>query len=1000
MKFLKNIYSHKQNDKSSDYFIGFVDEFNNGTITGWSCTKDFKKTEVNLYIDGNFVSKKQANIHRPDLRSIKVGNGDHGYEFQVPKKYMGQKELKVKVVAEYKKLTGELGSKVFNIHKSEKNINAVKLGSIDRFVSNKVHGWLGSLNEDVYPYVTANGKPCEIEVYGIERKDVQGKTGLTANTGFVARLPECKYENIDFKLHAITLQGIELIDQKTIRGGSLVPDSISAVFDALEISNQKDSVGIVVWEGTHNPIGRAQVLYNVLKAHRPTIIISFNIGFSDKPVWQPLLNSDCKVLMLPWKDREMYAKLFREIGLNFDLVWVCKPRYPALVLAEYISHENTRYIVDLDDNELEMSSSKAAEEKPYGLLSAKMAQRYIDQLPVRSVASKTLQDDFGGELIRHARQFNTVKRVRATDLASEIRVGFIGTVRPHKGVVEAAKAIKALNERKGYKIKFVVGGIYDPASIRSELIALGCEVHGEIDSSRLEYHLQNMDVVITGFPDSNANKEILRYQISSKIGDGLSNERPVLVPEGASVNDLNNVPGVYLFNGINFERMLEKAIAHSEPVTLDQQFSLPWNYEQFLKLEAQAYSSSPTGKQLFRRHTEPKLVVSPERKKVVLVWKQHDTGLYGRRVDHIARLFAANDIEVTCLEIISPEQFARYEKESVRIDSDFRYIIDDYRQKREGHREDGIFYKSISIDHTQDTDSGLKRFLLEKKIYPTNSMVILFPAVPDWKTVTKVFNGYPIICDVVDNQLGWEKKQPLALLQQYKYLMDISQCVIFNSEENRKFFERAGFLKGLDVKVIPNWYSLPLGYKPKLQVNTVTSSDKSAKPVIDIVYSGNMNDRFDWDTVARIPKEVDVPVMIHLIGNCQRALDKMAYILDDPSIIYHGPMREADLLEFLKRCDLAIMPHVRDEHSGFMNPMKVNMYQAIGLPCVASAMPGVDFKGLHIFESHSSDVFICNISKFIKSFNRVSQSYVAATEENGDSSLIYLLFINGFFNGR
>lgn len=126
-----------------------------------------------------------------------------------------------------------------------------------------------------------------------------------------------------------------------------------------------------------------------------------------------------------------------------------------------------------------------------------------------------------------------------------------------------------------------------------------------------------------------------------------------------------------------------------------------------------------------------------------------------------------------------------------------------------------------------------------------------------------------------------------------------------------------------------------------------------------------MNDRFDWDTVFRIPKEVDFPVRIHLIGNCQRALDTMIDILDDPSIIYHGPMRESDLLEFMKECDLAIMPHIFDEHSEFMNPMKVNMYQAINLPCVASAMPGVDFAAEGLYQASSSDDFIKQLVRVI-----------------------------------
>jgi glycosyltransferase involved in cell wall biosynthesis len=978
--------------------IGCIDEYLNGFISGWACTSDFNKIEVSLYIDDKFILTALSNIYRSDLESEKMGDGAYGYLLAVPNKYFDGKIHNIKVFSKIDQVNIKEWGKtlkfplqhdekiktVTDIQTENKKMIATNshvellvnsaddddyiLGSIDAFSGDQVTGWLGCKSEDVYPYITANGKPCEVTEHGLERKDVHKKIGLPEKIGFVAKLPNTKFGNIEFKLHAISMKGISYIEKKYIIGGCLVPNSIATVFEALEISKQDDSVGIVVWEGTHNPIGRAQVLYNVIKKHRPTLVIAFDIGFSTEPVWQPLVNSDCQALILPWKDRELYAKLFKSIGLNFDLIWICKPRYPALVLAEYLSHADTRYIVDLDDNELEMSSSKAAEVKPYGLLSAKMAQKYIDKLLVRSVASKTLKDDFGGLLVRHARKENSVKRQRITDLRKEIRVGFIGTIRPHKGVVEAAKAIKQLNVRKGYKIKFVVGGIYDPTSIRSELIKLGCEIHGKIDSARLNMHLQKLDLIITGFPDDNANKEILKYQISSKVGDGLANERPVLVPDGASVKDLAKVKGIYLFDAINFERILEKAITHTKSILLDKQFKLDFNYKQFLDLEAQTHRLSPRGEDLFRIKPVLEKPELASKQNVILVWKQHDTGLYGRRVDHLARSLAASGMNVTCLELISQLQFTRYEKESARIDSDFRYLVDDFRRKRDGFKENGINYKTISVDYAQDVESGIKRYLINNELYPNNSVVVLFPAVPEWKTVVKCFTDYKVICDIVDNQLAWEKKRPLELLSQYKHIIDISSYVVFNAEDNRKFFADAGYLDKLDVKVLPNWYTLPLGYK-KIEQAKIKVIRDSNKPV-QIVYSGNMNDRFDWDTVARLPKEIDTPIEIHLIGNCQRSLEKMTYILDEPSIIYHGPMRESELLEFMKDCDLAIMPHINDEHSGFMNPMKVNMYQAIGLPCVASSMPGVDFTRANLYQSHSSDEFITIISSLIgKSLN-------------------------------
>lgn len=992
-------------NRKSVEVIGCIDNYNDGYLTGWACTPDFNPVDVFLYVDNNFITSSLAELYRDDLKSENIGSGKHGFSFPISKEFVDDKKHEIKIVSKVNDLRCDEWVKSIliksNTDKVEKStIAKIKkvskksevFGEVDTFSGNQVTGWLGSKDGDVYPYITANGKPCEITEYGFSRNDVHKSMGLPEKIGFVAKLPSIEFSKIEFKLHSISMTGLRYVKRKTILGGRLIPNSIATVFEALEISRLDNSVGIVVWEGTHNPIGRAQVLFNVIKEHRPTIIIAFDIGFSTEPVWQPLENSDCKALIIPWKDRELYANLFKSIGLNFDLIWICKPRYPAFVLAESLSHADTRYILDLDDNEVEMSSSKPSRDKPYGLLSAKMAQRYIDKVSVRSVASKTLQDDFGGLLLRHARKKNLVKRTRNMDVTNEIRVGFLGTIRPHKGVVEAAKAIKALNARKNYKIKFVVGGIYVPSSIRSELIKLNCEVHGKIDSARLNGHLQNLDLIITGFPDDNANKEILKYQITSKIGDALSNERPVLVPEGASVSDLAKTEGIYLFNAINFERILEKAIRNKKLITLDKQFQLNVNYKKFLQLEKQADKLSPRGEELFRILPSESKSTKDIKQNVILVWKQHDTGLYGRRVDHLARSCVASGMSVTCLELISEQQFAHYEKESVRIDSDFSYIVDDLRRKKDGFKEKGIIYKTISIDYTQNVESGINRYLINNELYPNNSVVVLFPAVPEWKTVVKCFTNYNIICDVVDNQLAWEKKRPLELLSQYKHIMDISSCVVFNSEDNRTFFAEAGYLKGLDVKVIPNWYMLPLSYeKMKQSKRTIVAGIK--KP-IQIVYSGNMNDRFDWDTVARLTKEINVPIEINLIGNCQRAMDKMTYILNDPSIIYHGPMRELELLELMKNCDLAIMPHIHDKHSGFMNPMKINMYREIGLPCVASSMPGVDFTCPNVFEALDSDDFLNKVELFIRKKTSevgISDSEVGISDSEGGGQYINIL---------
>lgn len=84
-------------------------------------------------------------------------------------------------------------------------------------------------------------------------------------------------------------------------------------------------------------------------------------------------------------------------------------------------------------------------------------------------------------------------------------------------------------------------------------------------------------------------------------------------------------------------------------------------------------------------------------------------------------------------------------------------------------------------------------------------------------------------------------------------------------------------------------------------------------------------------------------------------------------------MREIDLLKFMNSCDLAIMPHIHDEHSGFMNPMKINMYQKIGLPCIASNMPGVDFSVNGLIKAIDGDDFIEKVNTFINNKDNIKK---------------------------
>lgn len=346
---------------------------------------------------------------------------------------------------------------------------------------------------------------------------------------------------------------------------------------------------------------------------------------------------------------------------------------------------------------------------------------------------------------------------------------------------------------------------------------------------------------------------------------------------------------------------------------------------------------------------------------LILLWKQHDAGIYGRRVDQVARSLTklSENCNIILLEIMTHQQLEGYQKEFNNTYSDKKYIIEDFLEKKTGKISHGVNHKVLYIEDKKDLEKEFTNFLQTENIHPENSLFILFPILVEFQKISELLAPYNFICDVVDNQISWEEKNPFPLLQQYANLCSNATAVIFNSQINQRFFVENNLCNAVKAELIPNWYKVPLGDDQKH-----TPKNKSH---VDILYSGNMNDRIDWELIEKIHDQCSNNAIIHLIGNAEAASIKIVELMAKRErIIYHGPMRENELLEFAKHCDLAIMPHLHDNHSHYMNPLKLHMYAAIRLPCISIDVPGILQKSPYLWLCKNHDDFIFQLDKLIK----------------------------------
>jgi glycosyltransferase involved in cell wall biosynthesis len=826
-------------------------------------------------------------------------------------------------------------------------------GRINKIRGRRVAGWLYSPTRDVTPVLLVDGRPATLVEWPTPRPDVEAALGVTGKVGFEFQIDGA---GVGAKIELFALSGQRLHKICQEYAEHAVPDlSVFRQFDRIaKISQQSDAVAITSWDGAHNPIGRAKVLYDIAQTRRPAAIVTYLFQEFGGKLWKPLAENDVPLLTIPWNDRARYHKILRAMNVNFPTVWICKPRLPNFELASQIAADDAKLILDLDDNDDHFSESIPSRIKIYGSPGLGQSKYYQNRVQARTVASITLRESYGGEIVRHARAEAPTMPSRMDAPEVNLRtespdrpaknIGFIGTVRSHKNILAAAKSISVINWRYKQNLKFHVYGDVQPETLKRDLLEHGVELKGIVPAAQLYSELSRMDLVLTGFPSPDGqDEEVTRYQITSKIGDGLAVKRPVLVPTGPSVADLVNTPGVFVFDEVNFPQKVIDALAFTGDISLPSQFTLAGAYGGFALAEVEA-SKQPRAAEVFAnsvlwRDRDAGVATRPT---ILLLWKQHDAGMYGRRVDQVARSYKNRypDHDVRVLELWHEKTREEYVKRSSNHMSDAGNVLTSAGRKIDNvHVDaDGVSYDMIDYSSSPELEQKVFRYLTNRSILPANTVVILFPIIKFYEKLQDLFSAYTKIVDVVDNQLSWsslntDRGRQVAL--QYNTMLANVDAAVFNSAVNRNYFADADIVpSNVAAHIIPNWYAPPAG------MNSV-ASDQGASAEFNVVYSGNMNDRIDWDTI-RSTAEISEKIVVHLIGAADRAPAGFFEILKLKNVLYHGPQTERFSLSLLSNAQLAIMPHVPDDVSNFMNPMKLHMYRAVGVPTIATQVEGID----------------------------------------------------------
>jgi glycosyltransferase involved in cell wall biosynthesis len=314
-------------------------------------------------------------------------------------------------------------------------------------------------------------------------------------------------------------------------------------------------VVVVCSNVSNNCLGRALLLADLAKPFADVSVVGANL--SRDPIWGPASGFDIPVEAVELRNVFGYVAAGRWLQrrLSGAKVIVSKPMPSSLGLARRAGVKDDQMLLDVDDWEIGLFSGAPRTRRLWDLIrpgkvnsfpAIQRADASIGRCPHRSVSNTWLQKRYGGLLLPHVRDTDVLKPDAALreaaraelKMAGRFWVGFVGTIRKHKGVDDLLAAVKSLSddvglylagvdERDEYTQKLL-------AQVRAELSPERLRLVPTFDFGRLPYFLGAADVLCIPSRASDA----ATGQIPAKLFDALAMGIPVLV---SAVNDMAQI---------------------------------------------------------------------------------------------------------------------------------------------------------------------------------------------------------------------------------------------------------------------------------------------------------------------------------------------------------------------------------------------------------------------------------------------------------------------------
>ena len=740
------------------------------------------------------------------------------------------------------------------------------------------------------------------------------------------------------------------------------------------------TVLVLAWDVGHNPLGRAYLLAEALARSYTVVLAGFQFPRYGETVWKPLRNSSFRTVSIQGRSFPEFQRTLEALArrIDADVVIACKARLPAVQAGlMFKALRNRPLLVDVDDYELSFFPNR----EPLNDLSTQTAEalaepfeeawtRYTENLlPFADrllVSNPELQRRFGGVVVPHARD-ETVFRPEVVDRDAARRalgldvdqkvVMFVGTPRPHKGVLEILDAVKAL-QREDYC--FVIVGTPPDKGFADVLRDRGentLRLIGDQPFDQLPEVTAAADLIcLLQDPET----EIAQYQLPAKVVDAIAMGVPVLATDvpplrkliesgvvepvtketlsariawwleaTSEVRDAHRVRarGAFL-RDFSYET-IHRTLFNEVEKCLAAPTSLPTAADQFLTAQARRYPS-----------TDAK---SDEGMDMVMFWKQGDIGLYGRRFDMLVRELSRRK-EVRRIAVFdAPFSVYQVLRDHVPDTTVHHQVVAANKIVRrwglldEGKVTHHVFLFDNRAVLSEDRYPHGSRFvdfvaaeLDGVGIDPGRAVFWYYPVLDEIGALSARFKPRLKVVDVVDDQRtrpDLSEEDRAEMTRHYRKVVEDADLVLANCEAVRA----AMSVYGHDVALVPNGCDTdPLPPNPETRL--FSRFCDLPRPILGLV--GNLEGKTDLVLLERLARERPNYQLV-LIGSTHTNTDILA--LDEhPNVHFFGIVPYSEVKAWIKQFDVALLPHLDTAQTRSMHPLKMLVYAAAGVRMVST----------------------------------------------------------------